>query len=79
MTKNPTSATFVRQANIAHGPQQVNNAPETIARAEAIEIPQSKLLEKGHGERLDFGTTSQTVGSDPALETMGAVNRAEDV
>src|SRR5262249_29876571 len=27
--KNPAPATFVRQANIAHGPQQVNNAPST--------------------------------------------------
>ena len=31
--KNPTSVTFVRQANIAHGPQQVNNAPPTASRA----------------------------------------------
>ena len=47
--KNPASATFVRQANIAHGPQQVNNAPQTaVARAEATEIPQT-----------------QTIGADP--------------
>jgi hypothetical protein len=50
-----------------------------VARAgESLSEP-SKLLEKSDGERLDFGTTSQTVGSDPALETMGAVNRAEEV
>jgi hypothetical protein len=31
--KNPTSATFVRQANMAHGPQQVNNGTQTpVAR-----------------------------------------------
>jgi len=27
--KNPTTVAYVRQANIANGPQQVNNAPQT--------------------------------------------------
>ena len=75
--KNPTRATFVRQANIAHGAQQVNNAPQTpVARAEENGIPPNKLLEHAHGERLDFGTAGQAGSSDPAMATVGAINRA---
>jgi hypothetical protein len=34
--KNPASVTFVRQANVAHGPQQVNNESfETSTRGRA--------------------------------------------
>ena len=44
--KYPRSVAFVEQANIAHGHQQVNNAP---SRADEIEKPQSKLLEQSDG------------------------------
>jgi hypothetical protein len=78
-TKYPTGATFVRQANIAHGPQQVNNAPQTpVARAGAIGIPPNKLLEQTYGERLDIVTSGQTVCSDPAMAPVGAIDRAKD-
>ena len=46
--KNPQPVAFVRQANIAHGPQQVNNGaalPGEPSRARETENPQSKLLE----------------------------------
>jgi hypothetical protein len=74
----------VQQANIANGPQQVNNEnfetnTRTHTRAENSEIQQSKLLEKQDGERLEFGATGQAVGSDSAMTTVGAVNRAENV
>jgi len=42
--KNPTSVSFVRQANIAHGPQQVNNgdaAPSQPSRPRENEIKQT--------------------------------------
>ena len=51
--KNPSSVAFVRQANIAHGPQQVNN--EMVARAQENEISQKNVLETPHGEWLDIG------------------------
>ena len=54
--KFPRQATYVKQANIAHGAQQVNNgtAPQqicdqyahTLAPAKEIENPQNKLLER---------------------------------
>jgi hypothetical protein len=31
MAKNPAPVTFVKQANVAHGPQQVNNGPPAEA------------------------------------------------
>ena len=63
------------QANIAHGHQQVNNAP---SRADEIEDPQNKLLEQTDGERLDTGTTSTAGGADTPMEAVGAVHRAKN-
>jgi len=67
--KNPTTV-FARQANVAHGPQQVNNlvavASPTLAphaRAGELETAPNKLLE-AHGERLDVGAASATGRSD---------------
>jgi hypothetical protein len=77
--KNPQPVAFVRQANISHGPQQVNNAgtPETT-RAGNSENPPNKVLEHQHGERLDFGTAGTASGADSAMETVGAIHRPQD-
>jgi hypothetical protein len=72
--KNP-AVTFVRQANIAHGPQQVNNAPAVDRiRARESEIAPNELLEASDGKQLDFGSAAQAVGADPHLETVGKVD-----
>ena len=77
--KNPPVMGYVRQANIAHGPQQVNNAtPDDTPRAGENENSQNKLLEKKDGERLDTGTTGATGHADPAMATLEEVDRAED-
>jgi len=77
--KNPQPVAFVRQANIAHGPQQVNNGGAAEAsRAGTSENQPSKVLEHQHGERLDFGTAGAAGGADSTLETVGAVNRPQD-
>ena len=79
--KNPPVMGYVRQANIAHGPQQVNNAstaPEAAPRAGENPNLQNKLLEEKDGERLDTGTTSAPGQADPAMATLGEVDRAED-
>lgn len=78
--KHPPIAGYVGQANIAHGPQQVNNtAPgETqSSRARENENRQSKLLEQSDGNRLDFGATGTSGSTDPALETVGAVDSTQ--
>ncbi|MEO7937084.1 MAG: hypothetical protein ABIR55_00515, partial [Burkholderiaceae bacterium] len=53
--KHPKQATFVRQANIAHGAQQVNNGTTalngaTASRTEESKPEQNKLLEVDHGQ-----------------------------
>ncbi|MGH8612636.1 MAG: hypothetical protein ACREYF_11545 [Gammaproteobacteria bacterium] len=79
--KNPPNVAFVKQANIAHGPQQVNNqTAHSSPRAPAgnQETEQTKLLEEKPYERLDTGTQSATVGADPPMETVGEIDRAEN-
>ena len=75
--------TFVQQANITSGPQQINNGPtaesrevRTGALTPAGQNPgmESELLEQ-HGNFLDTRTSSSASGDDPHLEAVGAVNR----
>lgn len=54
--KNPT-VTYAKQANIAHGHQQVNNGvpgptPDP-SQAEMRKIQPNEILEAQHGERMD--------------------------
>lgn len=87
--KYPRQATFVKQANIAHGPQQVNNGAgpnggfqtpgaRAHAHAEETKPEHPELLEPHHGKRLDTGTTSATSRADPNMETLGEVHRPKD-
>ncbi|MFZ5482992.1 MAG: hypothetical protein ACOZB0_02070 [Pseudomonadota bacterium] len=82
--KNPPVA-IVRQANIAHGPQQVNNGtmpnstPAPVqARVGENQNPQTQLLETQHGEWLDTGASSKTGRTDQDLATVGAINRPQN-
>jgi hypothetical protein len=73
--KNPP-VVFARQANIAHGPQQVNNGlspanPQQSSRAGNPEIEQNKLLEPANAKRMDGGTADAAGASHPALATLG--------
>jgi hypothetical protein len=88
--KNPHPVAFVKQANIAHGNQQVNNGGafgEPAARA----VPESarthagnsstepsKLLEATDVERLDTGAQSAAGAAHQDVETVGALNRPDD-
>lgn len=77
--KNPQPVAFVKQANIAHGPQQVNNgAAAGGSRAGKTENQPNKVLEHQHGERLDFGTAGTAGRADSTLETVGAGHRPKD-
>lgn len=75
--------TFVKQANIAAGHQQVNNAYASasartpdVSHAENSSTEPNRLLEQQHDNELDIGTQGQTVGADPHLEAVGAGYRA---
>lgn len=78
--KYPRQATFIKQANVAHGPQQVNNGPApagTVPHAREIQPDQTELLEADHhgGTAMDRRTATATARSNPAVEAVGAVNR----
>jgi hypothetical protein len=68
-------ARYINQANIAHGHQQVNN---NSSRAGETEKAPTQLLEQTDGNRLDCGATVAASGTDPHLETVGEIDRAED-
>ena len=72
--KNPP-VIYARQANIANGPQQVNNSGAASHASNLTSAP-NELLETEHGKRLEPGTTGAAIGGDPALEAVGAVDRA---
>lgn len=74
--KNPP-VVYARQANIANGPQQVNNAAAAPRASDPASSP-NKLLETEHGKRLEPGTAGAAIGSDPALEAVGAIDGATD-
>lgn len=75
--KNPKAVAFVQQANIANGPQQVNNAPVSHAGA-GNRIPTNELLEGGaHGKRLEQGAAGDGLTGDSSLATMGQGDGAE--
>ena len=79
--KNPPIVGYVRQANIAHGHQQVNNAPSSASeapRARENANPQNELLEEKDDERLDTRATGTPGQADPAMATLGEVDRTED-
>lgn len=72
--KNPPLV-FAKQANIAQGPQQVNNYQDS-ACAEKTENPQNELMEHDHGERLDTRTKAAAFRSNQKVATVETVNRA---
>ncbi len=79
--KNPPMVGYVRQANIAHGPQQVNNAASTAgdpSRPRENTDMQSKLLEENSGERLDIGAAGAAGRANPAMAPLGKVDRTKD-
>jgi hypothetical protein len=77
--KNPPMMGYVRQANIANGPQQVNNGVlEDEPRTRENQNQENKLMEQKDGERMDIGTTGKAGKADPAMATLGEVDGAED-
>jgi hypothetical protein len=79
--KNPRPVSFVQQANIANGPQQVNNGtakPDQYAQAHAEKsaVAQNELLEHQHGNTLDAGTQGETGRVGRKVEALAPRHRA---
>lgn len=66
--KQPSQTTFVKQANIAQGHQQVNNLPEKNI------TPQNELL-RGDYAKLDNRRTPTAEGVNSTLEALDKINR----
>ena len=70
---------YVRQQNVAAGHQQVNNG---IERQHARELENgnapSKLLEEQHGKWLDSRASGAAVRLNPAMATLGTIDRPEN-
>lgn len=77
--KNPP-VVFAKQANIANGPQQVNNGlnseTSTRGRARDIESEPTELLEATYAQRMDTGATGSASRTDSDLAPLGKVDRA---
>lgn len=73
--KNPP-VLFAKQANIAHGHQQVNNNHTVSIARGKNKIAQSKLLEHTHGgKRLDPGKAGKAISGNPRLATVDTKHR----
>jgi hypothetical protein len=78
--KLPRQAVFAKQANIAHGHQQVNNHAGDASRTEEIQPNQNKLLadQTYGGTYLDTIPTGSASQGDKALATLEAIDRPND-
>ncbi|RYF61163.1 MAG: hypothetical protein EOO27_03145 [Comamonadaceae bacterium] len=77
--KNPRSATFVKQTNVAHGAQQINNntgdAPASRTPAHEAVVPTELLLEANASPTLERGTARRAGRRDSTLEAVEVRNR----
>lgn len=78
--KNPP-VIFAKQANIANGPQQVNNGAAPLAHTEEKENPPNKLVQVTHeqGQRLDFGAETTAGAAHPAMAAVDTIQRPQNV
>lgn len=78
--KNPRPVAFVKQANIAAGPQQVNNGAVSVppARAGESSIPSNELSCETHELLPDPGASAPACRIDTQVETLAEINRAAD-
>lgn len=72
--KNPP-VIYAKQANIANGPQQVNNGQAPRAHADENKNPPNKVLEHGNEQRMDTTAQGETSPGNTAMETVAAGDR----
>ena len=75
--KNPP-VVYAKQANIANGPQQVNNGTQT-PRTREIESEQIKLSGGTHGLHANAGASTPEGAANSPLEAVGEIDRAANV
>ncbi len=70
--KSPRPVAFVRQANIAHGPQQVNNG--ATPRASETQSAPNELSGADHELLADARASQGAIGAHPCLEPVEAID-----
>ena len=75
--KQPSQTSFIKQANIAHGHQQINNG---VAQSspENLSNQTNELLEVQDGKWLDRGKKAKAKGVNTKLEAVGEVHRGKN-
>lgn len=76
--KHPRSATFIKQANVAHGAQQINNnegAPSSRVPAHEAVAPNGLLLEENASQTLEPRAARRAGGRNQTMEAMEVGNR----
>jgi hypothetical protein len=68
---------FAKQANVTTGPQQINNGTAAPSRAREIETEQNQLSGETHELLPDTRASGEACRVNPALETLGEIDRAE--
>jgi len=74
--KNPP-VIYAKQANIAHGPQQVNNGQASATRTGEKERTTNELLEASCEHPMDSGAAGKTGVGNPAVAAVDQVNRTK--
>jgi hypothetical protein len=84
---NPRAVAFIQQANMANGPQQVNNGSASGDKNAAAnppahgetKSPQSKLLERttDGSQTLDARTARTAATRNQSVETLGAIHGSQ--
>ena len=80
--KHPRAVAFFQQANIANGPQQVNNGspfPPEGSRAGENQTTPNRLIEDntGNGNHLDCRATQSATPGDTQMATLGEIDRTK--
>ena len=71
--KQPSQTSFIKQANIAHGHQQINNGVAQSSPENLSNEP-NELLELQDGEWLDTGTKAEAERVNTEMEAVGEVH-----
>lgn len=75
--KYPRQVVIAKQANVAHGHQQVNNG--VCAPAAGVGLAQNELLGVDDGSQtMDIGAAARTGRKDKEMETLDAIDRGQD-